>query len=244
MQPKLHACNTENDSFGDDITQESDVETILFQNINGIKDDTNWAQIINTMHELKIDWFGFAETNKSMDNFSKQRWVSTIQKQFYFSRTTHSESAITTDTDYKPGGTLTTITGKWQARISEMGQDKRGLGRWSYAKISSKRQNLVIITAYRPCKTSGPSTSWMQQWSLLRESGTRSPDPIKTFYQDLDLEIQKWTKQGHEILLMMDANEYIGERLGGIGQLIHKNKMIDLVLMKQMASTSLRNGEG
>jgi hypothetical protein len=84
IQPKLRVYNMENDSFGDDIAQDSNVETILFQNINGIKDDTNWAQIIYTMHELKIDWFGFAETNKSMDNFSQQRWVSTIQKQFFF----------------------------------------------------------------------------------------------------------------------------------------------------------------
>jgi hypothetical protein len=132
-----------NESFGNNILSDYKFETILFQNINGIKDETNWKQIIHTMKELNIDRFGFAETNKSMNDYSKQRWTGIVQKQFYFSRSIHSES-IKFDMDYKPGGTLTTVTGKWQARISEMGQDRRRLSRWSYVKLSSKKSNLII----------------------------------------------------------------------------------------------------
>jgi hypothetical protein len=248
IQPKLRAHNMDNVHFGDTIQKNhSNVETILFQNINGIKDDSNWNQIIHTMKELDIDIFGFAETNKSMDNFSKQRWISTIQKQYYLSRSVTSESNIKTDNDYKPGGTITTVTGKWQARISEMGQDKKGLGRWSYIKISSRKANLIIITAYRPCKASGPMTSWMQQWSLLRESGIKSPDPIKWFYQDLSAELQAWTNKGYEILLMMDANEHIGEKPGGIGKIVSTFKLTDLILYKhpekEIPNTYAENGE-
>jgi hypothetical protein len=53
----------------------------------------------------------------------------------------HADSATRTKTEYKPGGTITTITGKWQARVVEMGKDNRGLGRWSYIKISNKSQS-------------------------------------------------------------------------------------------------------
>jgi hypothetical protein len=106
---------------------------------------------------------------------------------------------------------MTTITGKWQARVSEMGKDNKGLGRWSYVKVNSKRSSIVIITAYRPCKALGPQTSWMQQWSILRERGIRSPDPIKTFYDDLSTELLKWSSVGSEIILMLDANEPIGD---------------------------------
>jgi hypothetical protein len=169
------------------------METIWFHNINGIKDEKNWAQIILTMKENNIDIFGFAEINKSMDNFALNWWKSTIRKQFYLSRMIHSESTTKTDSEYKPGGTLTTITGKRQARVSEMGRDNKGLGRWSYIKISSKKSNLIIITAYRPCKSYGPLTAWMQQWSLLREKGIKHPDPIKIFYEDLSTEISKKT---------------------------------------------------
>jgi hypothetical protein len=45
---------------------------------------------------------------------------------------------------------MTAVVGKWQARVTEQGDDKRGLGRWSFLRLSSKKQNLVIITAYRP----------------------------------------------------------------------------------------------
>jgi exonuclease III len=232
MQSRLKYNQQTNKAFGDNILNDSEFETILFQNINGIKDETNWTQIIHTMKDLNIDIFGFAEINKSMDNFSKQKWTGIIQKQFYLSRTIHSESSVKFDSEYKPGGTITTVTGKWQARITEMGQDRWKLGRWSYIRISSKKSNLIIITAYRPCKTSGPMTAWMQQWTILRESGMAAPDPVKSFYQDLEQELQSWAQKEYEILLMLDANEHIGEKPGGISQIIAKFKLTDLVLQR------------
>lgn len=170
MQPKIFHHQLSNQAIGVNIltqTESSDLKTIWFHNINGMKDDQNWAQVITTMKENNINIFGFAEINKSMDNFSRHRWQLIIKKHFYLSRTIHSESATRTETEYKPGGTITTITGKWQARVIEMGKDNRGLGRWSYIKISSKKSKLVVITAYQPCKAYGPTTAWMQQWSLL-----------------------------------------------------------------------------
>jgi hypothetical protein len=58
---------------------------------------------------------------------------------------------------------MTTITGKWQAQVSEKGSDDTGLGWWSYFKVSRNRKAIIIITAYRPCASQGPSTTWMQQ---------------------------------------------------------------------------------
>jgi hypothetical protein len=69
IQPRLHYFNLSNEAIGNDITSETDYDTILFHNINGIKDESNWAQIITTMKENRINVFGFAEINKSMDNF-------------------------------------------------------------------------------------------------------------------------------------------------------------------------------
>jgi hypothetical protein len=231
LQPKIIHHQLSNQEIGVNIstqTDSSDLETIWFHNINGMKDEKNWAQIITTMKENNIDIFGFAEINKSMESLTKNHWQSMIRKQFYLSRTIHSESSTKTESAYKPGGTMTTITGRWQARVSEMGSDKKGLGRWSFIKISSKRSNLVITTAYRPCKAYGPSTAWMQQWSLLREKGIKNPDPIKHFYDDLSTELTKWTQEGCEIILMMDANEPLGERPGGLGHLVGRHSLVDL----------------
>jgi hypothetical protein len=240
IQPKLHYNLEANKAIGENILdppKADDIETIWFHNINGMKDERNWEQIIVTMKENNVNIFGLVEINKSMDNFSKHRWQSIIKKHFYYSRTIHSESTTRTETDYKPGGTLTTITGKWQARVVEMGRDPRGLGRWSHIKISSKKSKLVIITAYRPCKAFGPSTVWMQQWSLLRAQGMKNPDPIKTFYEDLTQEMEKWTSEGAEIILMIDANEPLSERPGGLGNLIGRHELIDL------SSKILQNNE-
>jgi hypothetical protein len=68
LQPKLTHKNVSNEAIGTNILTNIDsteLKTIWFHNINGMKDERNWAQIITTMRENHIDIFGFAETNKS-----------------------------------------------------------------------------------------------------------------------------------------------------------------------------------
>jgi hypothetical protein len=154
--------------------------------------------------------------------------MTITRKFFQHSKVTSSESDIPMD-NYKPGGTMTNITGKWQSRVSAKGSDESGLGRWSYFKISSNKHSIIIITAYRPCVSQGPSMAWMQQWALLRESGTPNPDPIKKFYSDLESFIQGWIDQKSEIILMMDANESIGEKPGGMSSVVGCLGLIDLI---------------
>jgi hypothetical protein len=48
-QMKLHTLTMSNLPFGDDITEPTEDQTILFHNINGLKDGTNWFQILKTM---------------------------------------------------------------------------------------------------------------------------------------------------------------------------------------------------
>jgi hypothetical protein len=109
------------------------------------------------------------------------------------------------------------------------GQDSKGLGRWSYMRISSKKSSMIIATAYRPCIGQGPNTAWIQQWSMLREVGDKNPDPIKYFYTDLEKQITEWKQQGSEVLIMIDANEHIGEKPGGLTTLFGKMEMTDLI---------------
>jgi hypothetical protein len=153
--------------FGDDINFSSDVDGFLFHNINGMKDDSNWTQINIVMSDLNITCFGLVEINTTLRGSAFHKWNDITRRTFKHSKCCFSESDITLENNYKPGGTLTTIVGKWQARISEKGSDPSGLGRWNYMKLSSNKQNLVVITAYRPCKTTGPMTNWTQQWLLL-----------------------------------------------------------------------------
>jgi hypothetical protein len=93
-----------------------------------MKDPTNWFQILITMRELNADIFGFVELNQQLSEGEKSKWSKPIRKIFQYSRNIHSESSVKTNTNYKPGGTMTVISGKWQSRVSEMGSDPKGLG--------------------------------------------------------------------------------------------------------------------
>jgi hypothetical protein len=69
----------------------------------------------------------------------------------------------------------------------------------------------------------------MQQWSLLRETGIKSPDPIKIFYDDLSTEISNWKTKGYDIILMLNANEAMGDRTNKLGTLVGKHELEDLI---------------
>jgi hypothetical protein len=223
---------------GDDIHENHEGEKFLFHNINGIKDDDNWHQIMTTMKELQVDIFGFAELNKTMNHGKKLNWTHIMRKYFYYSRSAHSESNIKMNS-YKPGGTMTMVTGKWQSQITEYGQDPRGLGRWSYIKISTNKKLIIIAMAYRPCATQGPSTSWMQQWVLLRQEGIPDPDPIKKIYKDIETTLTGWRTDKHEIILLMDANEQIGQSPGGMKLVMGKVGMSNLLRHRHPNITSV-----
>jgi hypothetical protein len=228
-QIKIPNYNIGNDTFGDDIQSEQD-EIFYFHNINGIKSDDNWAQILHTLQEHNVTCFGLAETNVSFAHATAKDYLRKLRQMFKHSRHTTSERLLKS-TQYKTGGTLTAVVGKWQARVTEQGDDKRGLGRWSFLRLSSKKQNLVIITAYRPIPANGLNTNWMQQWTLLREQGVKEPDPIKEFYKDLTEQLIKWQHQGYEIILMIDANEVIGSKPGGLTDIAIQLNMADLIAL-------------
>lgn len=193
-----------------------------------MKDTSNWFQILLTMRELNVNIFGFAEIIQQMNRGGKYKWTDIIRWHYYYSLTVRSESKIITDTNYKPGGTISTITGKWQARVSKLGQDPRGFGRWSFIKISSKKKSIIIITAYRPCTSQGPSTSWVQQWFLLHEEGEANLDPIKSSYMDIEKQLLQRRERGHKIILMINVNELIGNP-GGFTSIIAKVGLTDLI---------------
>jgi hypothetical protein len=110
-QSKLFNPNTfsiENSPFRDNIEAHSDIECIIFHNINGIKDIDNWTQINMTMKDMNATIIGLAETNTTFFGPHIQKWTSITRKTFNHSKTVTSESDIRTENAYKPGGTITT----------------------------------------------------------------------------------------------------------------------------------------
>jgi hypothetical protein len=99
--------------------------------------------------------------------------------------------------------------------------------------IGAGSRTVTFISAYRPPQTSakeaGDTTAWMQQYTLLRLGGEAAPDPRQAFIRDLSKFIKEGQAEiGREILLMVDANERIGDTKTGIGQLIQECELMDL----------------
>jgi hypothetical protein len=103
-----------NNTFGNDIQPDTG-EIFYFHNINSIKSDDNWAQILQTLTEHNVTCFGIAETNISFAHPTAKEHLKKIRQTFKHSRLSTSERESNKAASYKPGGTLTAIVGKWQA---------------------------------------------------------------------------------------------------------------------------------
>ena len=103
-----------------------------------------------------------------------QRFRQVLQqpfnKQISFST---SSSKTPFNNPYKPGGTITAVTGSWTSRIYEKGEEPSGTGLWSYLKLRGRNNTkVIIITLYRLCSTTPQNvhesaTSFSQMYSVL-----------------------------------------------------------------------------
>jgi hypothetical protein len=182
--------------YGDSIDHPKEETTVqlYFQNIRGIANAQMWQNCESAamrLKAMKVDICGFAETNidwqyRNIDN------VTTIfrNKLNQQMAVTTSSSTETTRSNRLPGGTLTSIGGKWTGRIMEKINDPSGMGRWSGYKLRCASNTWInILTAYRPTKGScaGDQSCYQQQCRILRQQGHQNPDPRAQMLKDLQV---------------------------------------------------------
>ena len=121
------------------------------------------------------------------------------------------------DSYTKRGGLLTWTIGNWLGRIIDSGSDK--LGRWTYVTMTGKNnRKLTIYTLYQVCDQkhhSGNCTIYLQQQNDLIQADRIKTEPREAILVDLTEHIQHKQKQGHNIIVIGDANEdvYKGKRI-------------------------------
>lgn len=94
------------------------------------------------------------------------------------------------------GGISITINNSLAHRSTKINNDPTGLGRWTSVLIKGTQGfSTGIICAYRPCKSYGPDTAYMQKG-----------DPRKFFMEDLANAIEGWQSKGEQIILTGDFN--------------------------------------
>ena len=105
---------------------------------------------------------------------------------------------------------MVTSVNSARRNIIGCGVDTRRLGRWAWTRYKGKDQiSTRVISAYRPGTNAGAHTVHSQQRSYFdnRNDGRL---PRDSMLSELCDEIQKWQNDGDNIILMMDANEHVG----------------------------------
>jgi Reverse transcriptase (RNA-dependent DNA polymerase) len=215
---------------------------VYFQNINGLhlqRPNNNLLFNLESMQQMEVGLFGWAETNTNWLNPATQSlFRQSANKILNTTKITFSTSSIPTTSKYKPGGTCTTLVGKWGGRATqEAGADPTGMGRWSYITLQGKNTtSITIITAYRVSQKSmpqrGEGTAFHQEYMMLSKAGHKKPDPRGQFITDLTNFITSHQAKGREILLMLDANEALGDTAKGLASILLECSLYNLMTVK------------
>ena len=106
------------------------------------------------------------------------------------------------------GGTAQISRTDALCRECSRGEDPRGLGRWVWQMYrGNNNRRLRVVTAYRPNPSTGPFTVYAQHRALFHELNKREWEPREQMLIDLQNEINQWTGQGEQVVLMMDCNK-------------------------------------
>jgi hypothetical protein len=193
------------------MVQDGDIR-VIFVNIHGIPslaDHPKNTMIREAINKTGASIIGLAETNLDWNRLNgKNKWEDRSFGWWEDMTSTHCNNILEQPKHhYQPGGNLQITRGKCRYRIIGSGRDKSNMGRWTWQRISGKTGiSTRIITAYRPCKSKGLTTTYMQQRRILDVRKIRNC-PRMQMIDDLTEEIKEWLDNGEQIILMIDLND-------------------------------------
>ena len=197
--------------------------------------NTKLGGVLGAMKALSVNVLCLAETQTAWDRRITRDMVGKeLKKRDQYATMTASTSKMKSASLVKPGGTMICADGTLSSKAVERGQDPSGLGRWChYTFIGKNKTKLIIICAYRCCQGQrienvGESTSFSQQYSLLRQKGIAKPDPQGQFTKDTRKFVQDKLNDNYEILLCLDANEEMTDKNSGIKEMTMKLGLYDI----------------
>lgn len=231
-----------NEHWGDSLQQDkpSHHTRLYFQNIRGLQtsrknSQDKWFQILEYAHQHSFDIFGLVETCTNTSRHRIRHLLDgTTRKVFHQANLCWATNDFVTDTNYRPGGTVVATVQSWVGRILQPLHDPHSMGRWSgnVYKLGADRR-LFLFTAYRVCKQSpelGLISSYRQQVLKLQQRMPFESNlcPRKYFIQDFIAYVQSLSiKPNDFIIIMIDANEKLGEDIQGISMMMEKLGLVD-----------------
>ena len=191
---------------------------VYSQNVNGLSTSNSNLEVHEfaaAMSKKSVAPAAMQETNR---NFERPTVAQAFHDCFR-NVSTHHQGAVASarlqfQSDYQPGGTAVAVLNKWATRFLSKGSDS--YGRWSWITlVGCGTLKITFISAYRVCNGasySNPESStvrsqleWMNASHGLGHVQVRHQ--FDSALGDLVLDFQN---NGHDIVLMMDANEKDG----------------------------------
>ena len=216
QQHYTNEMHTINDDWGNTYkTKDSDSIRIWLSNPNGLGLNPNNSKSHNAFEfpkkKSQSDITNLVETNLRWPDLSPNATLnSRVRTSFHQFQTVTSYNKHENLGKVQRGGTCTIATGQTSYRVTKLGTDSTGLGRWSWLQFSGRGAHRTrVISAYRPCQRSSNSkltTVWYQQHRYFKKEGQHR-DPREMFLIDLEALIIQWLQDGIHIVLCIDAND-------------------------------------
>lgn len=228
-----------NYDLGDSIFQKppEDTERIFFQNVNGISPKDEWQDASEIGYMARQQWISImalAETNVDWKKGkARSKCVKKLNAFWTGAKVGTASSLIDHGSVYQPGGVLQLMGNEWSTRVTRTEEDPWRMGRWIAMTMQGKGgKAITFICAYQVVNDKGsihrPRTAYKQQWMMLRNSTNPDPDPRKAFVRDLMSTIKKERDRGNEVILMLDANDYLTGPKSPLGQALREASLVDV----------------
>ena len=183
---------TDDLAVGDSATHKHDDTTrVYFINVNGLSPyNESLRSLLIDLASIHVDYLCISEHNMATDKYSVSAACRKVIKTVHqHHRWIAATSKVSFEHVYKPGGTMSLVTGSLTSRVRRQYADE--YGRWCCTVFGGKRQrSLAIINVYQVSQkdhvTTGPFTAQTQQKVQLSGCG-RHPLPRKCFLLDLKI---------------------------------------------------------
>ena len=199
-------------------TKKNEIFRVISHNVDGLSSSDQKADVLHFMKAIAdkaVAVFGIQEPNRNFEqNEVRESFHRIVNKASTHHHGSVSSAKMNWPQEYQPGGTAVSIRNKWATRYLDKGSDE--LGRWSWVTIEGQgKTRITFISAYRVCDgaSEAPLTSRtvraQQEW-MYADRGQATVNLRQQFVIDLIALLTKWQTQGHDMVVMMDANEPAG----------------------------------
>jgi hypothetical protein len=161
---------------------------------------------------MEADALILQETNTDFKRIQSMNILQQTMKIYHHTHTTtiSNSTVLAKNNNWLPGGTLSSILGRWTGAKITSGNDYP-LGRWSWKSLKGRDNKIItLINVYRvnPGHSNlGEYTNYKQKVYNKLKEGQDTYNPRTQTILDLQELIQTKTQQQENIIICIDTNE-------------------------------------